>query len=490
VEPAYTLEARQAGVQGTVLLYVQVDTTGHAVNIRVLHGLGLGLDENAIEAIRTWTFSPGIKDGKPVTVEAQIEVNFRLSNPALPIPAQIGSSQRRVVTDESTPRVPPNYSLRQDGSRERKRDKLEFEGAMETLTEAGISIRLPDGRIIEAALSAAYFDANQIASLKKRFIGDIVHLRCVPIPPVYDEAEDRPRELDLLEIRFVRTPSAGELSAALASRHRFNPRNLLQVAGAPEADMGLSLNSIHLPPSPTDLRKNSGLQGGDEFIEKSRAAIAAYLAKVPNYVADEAGERYQTPATPLDWRKTDSVKAEVRFDGNRETRENIFLDDRRWTEPFVMLPGFKWRGGFGETLREIFDPSRPVRFTLSQSIIYRGKRAQVYEFVAPKDGLGAWQSGYQGFYPAYEGKVTITEDDRMVVRVESKAKEFPPAFPISSVENVITWDWVIAGSGRELLPVTAELLLVNANERQAYLVRLDYRNHRHFQASSSISFDK
>jgi hypothetical protein len=212
--------------------------------------------------------------------------------------------------------------------------------------------------------------------------------------------------------------------------------------------------------------------------------------KVPNYVADEKGERYQTPGVPADWRKTDVVKTEVRFDGNKETRENIFLDDRPWTEPFVVLPGWKWRGGFGEKLRSIFDPNNPVRFTFSQSIIYRGKRARVYEFSAPINGLGSWQTGYQRFYPAHEGKVTITEDDLMVVSVESKAKEFPAGFPISSVEEVMTWDWVIAGSDRELLPVSGEVLVVHASDRRAYLVRLDYRNHRHFQASSSIRFDK
>jgi TonB family protein len=78
VEPEYSEEARKAKYQGTVLLYVQVDPTGHAVNMRVLHSLGLGLDEKAMEAVRKWRFKPGMKDGRPVTVEAQIEVNFRL----------------------------------------------------------------------------------------------------------------------------------------------------------------------------------------------------------------------------------------------------------------------------------------------------------------------------------------------------------------------------------------------------------------------------
>ncbi len=78
VEPEYSEEARKAKYQGTVLLYVQVSPEGKAVNMRVLHSLGLGLDEKAMEAVKKWRFKPGTKDGKAVTVEAQIEVNFRL----------------------------------------------------------------------------------------------------------------------------------------------------------------------------------------------------------------------------------------------------------------------------------------------------------------------------------------------------------------------------------------------------------------------------
>ena len=78
VEPEFSEEARKAKYQGTVLLAIEVDTRGHAQNLRVLRGLGLGLDERAMEAVSRWLFRPGVQDGKPVVTSATVEVNFRL----------------------------------------------------------------------------------------------------------------------------------------------------------------------------------------------------------------------------------------------------------------------------------------------------------------------------------------------------------------------------------------------------------------------------
>jgi periplasmic protein TonB len=78
VEPEYSEEARKAKFQGTVLLFVVVDEKGMPRDIKILRPLGLGLDQKAVEAVEKWKFSPGKKDGKPVAVQAQIEVNFRL----------------------------------------------------------------------------------------------------------------------------------------------------------------------------------------------------------------------------------------------------------------------------------------------------------------------------------------------------------------------------------------------------------------------------
>lgn len=78
VEPEYSPEARTAKYQGSVTLYVEVTPEGRTENVRVVRGLGLGLNENAMAAVRQWKFRPAKKDSEPVTVAATIEVNFRL----------------------------------------------------------------------------------------------------------------------------------------------------------------------------------------------------------------------------------------------------------------------------------------------------------------------------------------------------------------------------------------------------------------------------
>jgi protein TonB len=78
VEPEYSEEARKAKFQGTVVLFVVVDEHGEPRDLKVIRPLGLGLDQKAIEAVQKWRFSPGKKDGKPVPVQATVEVNFRL----------------------------------------------------------------------------------------------------------------------------------------------------------------------------------------------------------------------------------------------------------------------------------------------------------------------------------------------------------------------------------------------------------------------------
>jgi TonB family protein len=78
IEPEYTAEARSKGVEGVTTLYAEVTSEGSAANIRVIKSLDPGLDARAIAALKQWRFRPGSRNGRPVTMVAIIEVNFRL----------------------------------------------------------------------------------------------------------------------------------------------------------------------------------------------------------------------------------------------------------------------------------------------------------------------------------------------------------------------------------------------------------------------------
>lgn len=77
-EPPYSEEARKAKYQGVVVLLAVVQPNGTITDPKVLKPLGLGLDDKAIETVKTWKCHPGEKNGAPVPVRVTVEVTFRL----------------------------------------------------------------------------------------------------------------------------------------------------------------------------------------------------------------------------------------------------------------------------------------------------------------------------------------------------------------------------------------------------------------------------
>ena len=78
VKPQYTTAAKEAKVQGTVLLECVVETDGSVGEVKVVKALHDDLDEAAVNAARQWQFKPGTKDGKAVRVRVALEMTFSL----------------------------------------------------------------------------------------------------------------------------------------------------------------------------------------------------------------------------------------------------------------------------------------------------------------------------------------------------------------------------------------------------------------------------
>ena len=80
VQPEYTPEARASDLQGSVVVYLEVGPTGDVENTQVIQSLGLGLDENAVAAVKQWRFKPGTTDGMPAKMAQSAEVTFSLDH--------------------------------------------------------------------------------------------------------------------------------------------------------------------------------------------------------------------------------------------------------------------------------------------------------------------------------------------------------------------------------------------------------------------------
>jgi len=78
VEPEFSEEARKAKFMGVVTVDIIVNPQGLPQNVHVVRGVGMGLDEKAIEAVKQYRFKPAMEAGKPVAVEMYVEVNFQI----------------------------------------------------------------------------------------------------------------------------------------------------------------------------------------------------------------------------------------------------------------------------------------------------------------------------------------------------------------------------------------------------------------------------
>jgi periplasmic protein TonB len=78
VKPDYSEEARRLGIRGDVVMEIVVRRDGRVGDVRVLQGLGHGLDERAVAAVRQWSFSPATRRGAPVDVMVEVAMEFKL----------------------------------------------------------------------------------------------------------------------------------------------------------------------------------------------------------------------------------------------------------------------------------------------------------------------------------------------------------------------------------------------------------------------------
>jgi len=157
--PLYSDEARDRGIEGTVLLEVHVSVDGRPGNLRVVKGLGFGLDENALLAVREWKFKPGERSRKAAETTTEVSVEFSLRNAELnelianDMATRVGPG---VVPPRIIHRVDPPYT---DGKAQGRAGTVVLDAVIQ---ENGVP------KVIRVVRSLSWsLDENAIAALKQ-----------------------------------------------------------------------------------------------------------------------------------------------------------------------------------------------------------------------------------------------------------------------------------------------------------------------------------
>jgi TonB family protein len=176
--PLYSEEARRRRIEGIVSIEARIDLEGRANQARVVRGLGSGLDENALVALRQWRFRPGTQEGRALEMIAEVDIEFNLRNEALnelianDMATRIGSgvTPPRIVRAVSVPRqegrderiagtVALDVVLLEDGTPKIVRVLQSLtpsldERAIEVFEQWRFSPALRDGRAVKVRLQA------------------------------------------------------------------------------------------------------------------------------------------------------------------------------------------------------------------------------------------------------------------------------------------------------------------------------------------------
>jgi hypothetical protein len=332
---------------------------------------------------------------------------------------------------------------------------LIFSGSLQRVTQESLTVRLMDGSLVDARLpKAGDLAGGKIAAQYK--LGDQVQIACT-------------RSLELKKLVFLRVASPTELTDVITSLSWRREENLLKHPDPPA-------RAAHDPAGAAQA----------EF-EHARQVNLARAANMPSFTADEIVKLFTTRrANPAAWEPMDTIESEVVFEGVEPTRRHIRLNGKPWNKP--RFPRVNWSVDFGSELKPVFNPECPNTFEFEGRQEVRGRQLLVFRFSSPPDGcFGYWGIDGKRYIAARNGRVFVDEPAGNLIRYEEEASQFPQGFGAVSLREATQWDYVRLGDASYLLPVEYEISgALSSGDR--WRVSGEFKNHRHFQASTSLTF--
>lgn len=342
---------------------------------------------------------------------------------------------------------------------------LSFTGNLRFVTKTFLTVRLPDGRVIDARLpKTGPLAAESVAGQYK--LADQVQIGCKNIRAELDLPFNRYHSLELTQVRFLRAPTPEEVLQVNVSLSWQGGDNLLKpptVAAAPK------------PPT----------KAVPKEFEPVRVVNLANLAKLPSFIADEFAVRTRKPKGSTSWKDKDIIESEMSFKGDSVSREHVRINGKSWISLSAWLPGPNWGMGFGDDLRPLFGRDCENEVTFEGPRELTGKQVRSFAFRAPMDGcFGPGTINYQQYAGEHVGRIVVDSDGN-VLQMEHREIGVPNGFD-GGASRVLGLGEVKIGENVHLLPVSLDWTSTLWGD--TWHVAVTYKNHRHFEGTASIQF--
>jgi hypothetical protein len=137
----------------------------------------------------------------------------------------------------------------------------------------------------------------------------------------------------------------------------------------------------------------------------------------------------------------------------------------------------------------VFDPECPTTIDFEGRQEVRGRKVLVFRFASPTDGcFGTATWGSKHYTPAMKGRVLVEDPGGSMMQYEEESGELPKGLGASSWKEAISWDYVKIGDASYLLPVALDLSADFTSGDSSWHISAEYKNHRRFEAATSVTF--
>jgi len=222
---------------------------------------------------------------------------------------------------------------------------------------------------------------------------------------------------------------------------------------------------------------------GQGDLVRLRQVNLNHAAKMPNFIADETAVDYVSDSGtgPPVWSKLYTIESEVVFVDGRMRRRNQRRDGQAADMPYPIA-----NGGFGIEIRPLLDPSCPTTIEFESSA--GGKTW--FRFRSPADAcFGALGTGQgSGHRVARIGRFLADDLTGDLIRYEEEGHGFPKDYSMQQRNEIVAFEYVKIADAPYLLPVSAEFWWSYLSSKPRRVV-ITYKNYRHFEVSTKISFE-